>query len=116
MCNKPYEIWESKWALWGLELFKGGRDKCFKSLSNLFKDILFKDKLPEEWMLSWLVPIFKGKGDPLNPNSYREIKLLEHALKLYEKVLDGCLRGVVDIDKMNMGLCLGKGLLMLCLF
>ena len=58
-------------------------------------------------MLSWLVPIFKGKGDPLNPNSYREIKLLEHALKSYEKVLDGRLREVVDTDKINMGLCLG---------
>ena len=51
-------------------------------------------------MLSSLVPIFKGEGDPLNPNSYRGIKLLEHAFKLYE-VLDGCLREVVDIDKMQ---------------
>ena len=42
----------------------------------------FKDKLPEEWMLSYLVQIFKGKGDPLNPNSYKGIKLLEHAFKL----------------------------------
>ena len=39
-------------------------------------------------MLSLLVPIFRGKGDPLNPNSYRGIKLLEHAFKLDEKILD----------------------------
>ena len=71
-----------------------------KSLTNIFNDILFKDKLPKEWMLSSLVPIFKGKGDPLNPNSYRGIKLLEYAFKLYEKVLDGRLREVVDMDKM----------------
>ena len=51
---------------------------------------MFKDKLPEEWMLSSLVQIFKGKGDPHNSNSYGGIKLLEHALKLSEKVLDGC--------------------------
>ena len=61
-----------------------------KSLRNIFNDILFKDKLPEEWMLSLLVPIFKGKGNPINPNSYRGIKILEHAFKLYKKVLDGC--------------------------
>ena len=54
-----------------------------------------------EWMLSSLVPIFKGKGDPLNPNSYRGINLFEHAFKLYEKNLDGRLREVVDIDKMQ---------------
>ena len=92
-----------------LEMFKAGGDKCLKSLTNIFNDILFKNKLPEEWMLSSLVPIFKGKGDPLNPNSYRGIKLLEHAFKLYEKILDGRLREVVDIDKMQYGFMLGRG-------
>ena len=72
-----------------LELFKAGGDKCLKSLTNMFNGILFKDKLPDEWMLSLLVPIFKGKGDLPNPNTCREIKLLEHAFKLYEIVLDG---------------------------
>ena len=86
-----------------LELFRAGGDKCFKSLTNIFNDILFKDKLPEERMLSSLVPIFKGKGDYVNSNSYREIKLLEHALKLYKKILDGCLHEVVDVDKMQYG-------------
>ena len=86
-----------------LEMFKAGGDKCLKSLRNIFNDILFMNKLPEEWMLSLLVPIFTGKGDPLNPNSYRGIKLLEHAFKLYEKILDGCLHKVVDIDKMQYG-------------
>ena len=60
-------------------------------------------------MLSSLVPIFRGKGDPLNLNSYRGIKLLEHAFKLCEKVLDGRLREVVDTDKMRHGSMLGRG-------
>ena len=57
-----------------LEIFKAGGDKCLKSFTNIFNDILFYNNLPEEWMLSSLVPIFKGNGDPLNPNSYRGIK------------------------------------------
>ena len=48
-----------------LEKFKAVGDKCLKSLTNIFNDILFKGKLTEEWMLSSLVPIFKGKGDSL---------------------------------------------------
>ena len=59
-------------------------------------NIFLKDKLLGEWMLSSFTPIFKGKGDTLkgkvdalNLNAYRVIKLLEHAFKLYEKVLDG---------------------------
>ena len=49
-----------------LEMFKASGDKCLKSLTNTFNDILFTDKLLEEWIMSWLVP---------NPNSYRGIKL-----------------------------------------
>ena len=51
-------------------------------------------------MLSSLVPLFKGKGDPLNPNSYKGIKLLELTFKLYEfgKMQYGFMpeRGTVD--------------------
>ena len=53
-------------------MFKAGGDNCLKSTTNIFNDILFKDKLPEEWMLSLLVRVFKGKGDPLNPNPNRK--------------------------------------------
>ena len=89
-----------------IELFKAGVDKCWKSLTNIFS-ILFKEKLLEEWMLSSLVQIFKGNGDPRNPNSYRRIKLLEDAFELYE-VLDGRLPEVVDIDKMQYGFMSGR--------
>ena len=72
-----------------------------KSLTNIFNDILLKDKLLEKRVLSVLVPIIKGKEDRLNPNSCRGINLLEHVFKLYEKILHGHLRKVVDIDKMH---------------
>ena len=65
-------------------------------------------------MLTSLVPIFNGKGDPLDPNSYREIVLLEHAFELYEKMLDGRLHEI--LIKYSMGLYKGKRLLILCLF
>ena len=46
-----------------LEMFKAGGDKCLKYLIKMFNDILFKDKLPEEWMLSSLVPTVKEKRE-----------------------------------------------------
>ena len=46
----------------------------------------------------------------VNPNSCKGIKLLEHAFKLYEKILDGLLREVVDIDKMQYGFMPGRGI------
>ena len=92
-----------------IELFKAGGNKCLKSLTNIFNDIFFKDKLPEKWMLSLVIPIFKWKGNLLNQNYYRGITLLEHVFKLYEKVLDGHLGEVVNIDQMQFGLMSGRG-------
>ena len=34
-----------------------------------------------------LVPISKGKGDVKNCNAYRGVKLLEHAMKIVERVV-----------------------------
>ena len=59
-------------------------------------------------MLSLLVPVFKGKDDPLNPNSYRGITLLGHTFKQYE-ILYGHLHEVIDIDKMQYGFMPGRG-------
>ena len=33
-------------------------------------------------------PIYEGKGDIMNCGMYRSIKLLEHAIKIVEKVLE----------------------------
>ena len=76
-----------------IEMFKAGGDKCLKSLTNIFNDILFKDKLLEEWILSSLVPIFKGKGDPLDPNSYREYSWWTMLLSCMRRFwMDVCMR------------------------
>ena len=47
-----------------METLTGGAP-CMKSLTDILKDILFEGKLQEEWMLSLLVPIVKGKGNLL---------------------------------------------------
>ena len=65
----PMKIWKASGPSGvAIELFKPGGDECLKSLTNILNDILLKDKLPEQWILSSLVPIFKGKRDSLNSN------------------------------------------------
>ena len=63
-----------------VELLRSGRKSCLESLTKIFMR-LFQNKLLNNWMLSLLVPIYKGKGGCLNSNSYRGIKLLEHVFK-----------------------------------
>jgi len=42
--------------------------------------------IPGDWKSSVVLPIYKGKGDPMECGSYREIKLLEHAMKVVEMI------------------------------
>ena len=89
-----------------LEIFKAVGDKCLKYLTNIFNDVLFKEKSLEERVLSSLVPIFRVKGNSLNPNSYSGIKSLEHTLDFIlqtTKILERRLGQVVHIDKMQYG-------------
>ena len=62
----------------------------------------------EEWKTSVAVPILQRKGDVMDCGAYREVKLLEHAMKIVEKVLENKIRGLVTIDDMKFGLCLER--------
>ena len=44
--------------------------------------------LGDNWKTSVIVPIFIGKGDVMSCGSYRGVKLLEHAMKIVERVLE----------------------------
>ena len=63
--------------------------------------------MPDEWPLSVVVPIFKGKGDVMSCWAYRGVKLLEHAMKIVEKMLERRMRGMVKVDE-NLVLCQAK--------
>ena len=64
--------------------------------------------MPDNWKLSDLIPICKGKGEVKLCGSYSSVKLLEHDMKMVEKCSEKRLRRVVDIDEMQMGFILGK--------
>ena len=45
-----------------------------------------------------MVQIFKGKGNAMSCAAERGVKLLEHAMKIVEKVLERRLRHMVKVD------------------
>ena len=49
-------------------------------------------------MTSVVVPIYKGKGDVMNCGAYRGVKLLEHGMKIVERVLEKRIRALVEVD------------------
>ena len=76
---------------------------------ELCQRVLLGKGMPDEWQTSVLVPIFKGKGDVRNCNTYRGVKLLEHAMKIVERVLDRIIRELVNSDSMQFGFMPGRG-------
>ena len=46
---------------------------------------------------------------------YRAIKVLEHAVKVAERVFEQKIRNLVEIDKMQFGFTAGSGTTALCL-
>ena len=65
--------------------------------------------MPEDWATSVVIHIFKVKGYIMNCGMYTGAKLLEHAIKIVEKVLEKRLRKFLMIDDMQFGSMPGKG-------
>jgi len=65
--------------------------------------------IPEDWKSSVIFPIYKGKGDPMECGSYRGIKLLEHAMKVVERIFEHRIRQQIKADDMQFGFMKGKG-------
>nr|XP_027229376.1 uncharacterized protein LOC113821128 [Penaeus vannamei] len=76
----------------------------FKLLENIWKP----EEMPQDWRVSEMVTIYKRKGDNLECNSHRGIKLLEHILKVIERVIDQRLRGQVNIHEYQFGFMPGR--------
>ena len=57
--------------------------------------------MPVEWTLSKVDQIFKGKGDIRNCSCYRAVKLLEHGMKVVERVLAKRLCRIASLNEMQ---------------
>ena len=74
-------------------LFNPIYEKVRLTIYKLTDNIFQSNKMPEEWRRSILVPIYKNKGDIKSCTNYREIKLMSHTMKLWERVIEQRLRG-----------------------
>ena len=79
---------------------------------ELCQGVLDGRGMPDEWAMSVVVPIFKGKGDTISWGHIvggGGVKLLEHAMKIVEKVLESRLRRMVKVDNEQFGFMPRKG-------
>ena len=79
-----------------------------KVITELSQRVLDGRGMPDEWKTSVIVPIFKGKDGVMTCGSYREVKLLEHVIKIVKRVLERQIRTLVNLNKMQFGFMPGK--------
>ena len=63
-----------------------------------------------EWVLSVMIPIFKGKGDAMSSGAYRGVKLLEYEMEIVEKVQEKRVQCMVTVNEWQFGFMPGKGM------
>ena len=78
-------------------------------MAKICQKVLDGFGIPAEWALSMVVPIFRGKGDIRCCSLYRAVKLLEHGMKVVERVLEKRLCRAVTVDEMKFGFIHERG-------
>jgi len=64
--------------------------------------------MPREWRFSTVIPLYKNKEDIQDCNNFRGIKLLNHTIKLWERVIERRLQKDVSILENQFGFMPGR--------
>ncbi|GJW99695.1 retrovirus-related pol polyprotein LINE-1 [Tanacetum coccineum] len=91
-----------------IEAWKSLGDEGSFCLTILFNKIFSSARMPEEWRLSEVIPIFKNKGDVQVCSNYRGIKILGHTMKLWERMIQRRLRRETSVSENQFGFMPGR--------
>ena len=78
-------------------------------ICDLAAAIIRDGKVPSYWEQSFIVCLYKGKGDALERGNYRGLKLIEQVMKVLERIVDSLIRQLVSIDDSKFGFVPGRG-------
>ena len=92
-----------------VEMIKAAGDTGATMIRDLATAIIRDGKVPTDWEESFIVCLYKSKGDALDRGNYRALKLTEQAMKILEMIVDGLIRQVVSIDDSQFGFVPGRG-------
>ena len=91
------------------ELLNVSEKVSVKRLAIVTNDMLEGKKIPDSWRMSDLISIYKGKDNVRSCESYQNIKLLEHGIKVIKRICEKRLRKVVKLEEMQMGFMPKRG-------
>ena len=81
-----------------VEMIRAAGDMGASMIRDLAVAIIRDGKVPSDWEQSFIVCLYKGKGDALERGNYRGLKLTEQVMKILERIVDGLIRQLVSIN------------------
>ena len=92
-----------------VEMIRAAGDMGASMIRDLAVAIIRDGKVPSDWEQSFIVCLYKGKGDALERGNYCGLKMTEQNMKILERIVDGLIRQLVSIDDSQFGFVPGRG-------
>ena len=92
-----------------VEMLKAAGNTGIIFLRELITSVMIHGKIPADWEMSFILNLYKGKGDALNRGNYRGLKLTEHVMKVMERIVDEIIRQMIDFDEMQFAFVPKRG-------
>ena len=91
-----------------VEMVKAGGELSSDLVHDLISDVVNEAVIPNDWTESIIINCYKGKGDATDRGNYRGLKLLDHVMKILERVVERLIRDRIEIDSMQFGFMPGR--------
>jgi len=91
------------------EMMQATGDAGAQLILDLCDGVVKEGGVPDDWKSSVVLPVCRGGGDPVECGSCRGIGLLEHAMRVVERIFEHRVRRRIGIDGMRFGFMGGEG-------
>ena len=92
-----------------VQMIRAAGDMGASMIRDLAVAIIRDGKIPSDWEQSFIVCLYKGKGNALERGNYCGLKMTEQVMKILERIVDGLIRQLVSIDNSQFGFVPGRG-------
>ena len=92
-----------------VEMLAASGEKGVDLLTRLTECVYSNGVIPTDWQESFILNLYKRKGDAWERGNYRGLKLTDQVMKLVEHVLEIQIRQMININEMQFGFVPGRG-------
>ena len=92
-----------------VEMLKAAGEKGVELVRKVAEAVFNSGMTPVDWEESFILNLYKGKGEALHCGNYHGLKLIDQVMKLLEWVLDSSIHQMVNIVEMQFAFVPGKG-------